>query len=320
MRACSCSPVPSRLEAGWARHPGQPTTVAPMEWDLQSCLVVPPGSEGGRNLLLGVIPTQTEGCAHGSALRAVHFVRAGSARANACLTCSRAVFPSEVGVVACRIECDRVSRLGVRTPSAGWGLCPASALGPTRRPPPLVGMAPIDEHVVPIVGGREEREWPGFADFARTAALAAVEPEPQRGIPAPLAIPSHTTAVEAVLTFVPSTHRLICGDARKLDDLPDASVHLVVTSPPYWTRGRRRPSIRRGVFSSKDHQTGVGAWRLIAAVSLAMLEIAGVPLVTYRPALLERIRHDRDKLALRRDEGSTYGGLSERRPGASSGD
>ena len=30
-------------------------------------------------------------------------------------------------------------------------------------------------------------------------------------------------------------HRLILGDARKLDFLPDQSVHLVVTSPPYWT-------------------------------------------------------------------------------------
>ena len=30
-------------------------------------------------------------------------------------------------------------------------------------------------------------------------------------------------------------HRLICGDARHLSFIPDTSVHLVVTSPPYWT-------------------------------------------------------------------------------------
>lgn len=29
------------------------------------------------------------------------------------------------------------------------------------------------------------------------------------------------------------TQRLILGDARNLDYLPDASVHLAVTSPPY---------------------------------------------------------------------------------------
>jgi site-specific DNA-methyltransferase (adenine-specific) len=32
-----------------------------------------------------------------------------------------------------------------------------------------------------------------------------------------------------------TTHRLRLGDARDLSFLPDASVHLVVTSPPYWT-------------------------------------------------------------------------------------
>jgi site-specific DNA-methyltransferase (adenine-specific) len=32
-----------------------------------------------------------------------------------------------------------------------------------------------------------------------------------------------------------TTHRLHRGDARHLSWIPDASVHLVVTSPPYWT-------------------------------------------------------------------------------------
>jgi site-specific DNA-methyltransferase (adenine-specific) len=31
-----------------------------------------------------------------------------------------------------------------------------------------------------------------------------------------------------------TTHRLIQGDARHLEFLPDESIHLVVTSPPYW--------------------------------------------------------------------------------------
>jgi len=32
-----------------------------------------------------------------------------------------------------------------------------------------------------------------------------------------------------------TTHRIRLGDARDLSWIPDASVHLVVTSPPYWT-------------------------------------------------------------------------------------
>jgi modification methylase len=35
--------------------------------------------------------------------------------------------------------------------------------------------------------------------------------------------------------FESTLHRLRCGDARNLAWIPDGSVHLIVTSPPYWT-------------------------------------------------------------------------------------
>lgn len=35
--------------------------------------------------------------------------------------------------------------------------------------------------------------------------------------------------------FAKTTHKLSVGDARDLSSVPDESVHLVVTSPPYWT-------------------------------------------------------------------------------------
>lgn len=35
-----------------------------------------------------------------------------------------------------------------------------------------------------------------------------------------------------------TTHRLINGDARDLSFLPDESIHLVITSPPYWNLKR----------------------------------------------------------------------------------
>jgi modification methylase len=37
---------------------------------------------------------------------------------------------------------------------------------------------------------------------------------------------------------VPTVHRLIMGDARDLSFIPNESVHLVITSPPYWTLKR----------------------------------------------------------------------------------
>lgn len=41
--------------------------------------------------------------------------------------------------------------------------------------------------------------------------------------------------IEAAIANVPTVHDLRVGDARDLSFVPDESVHLVVTSPPYWT-------------------------------------------------------------------------------------
>ncbi len=42
-------------------------------------------------------------------------------------------------------------------------------------------------------------------------------------------------AIEDSLLGMPTQHRLFLGDARNLDFIDDGSVHLVLTSPPYWT-------------------------------------------------------------------------------------
>lgn len=47
--------------------------------------------------------------------------------------------------------------------------------------------------------------------------------------------PKLTTAIEARLREIPTTHGLHQHDSRDLSFVLDESVHLVVTSPPYWT-------------------------------------------------------------------------------------
>jgi DNA modification methylase len=47
-------------------------------------------------------------------------------------------------------------------------------------------------------------------------------------------------ALEEAIRRVPSTHDLYLSDARTPPRLPPESVHLVVTSPPYWTLKRYR--------------------------------------------------------------------------------
>src|SRR5258708_756801 len=48
--------------------------------------------------------------------------------------------------------------------------------------------------------------------------------------------------IEQSVQTVPTTHRLHLGDARKMPHLTPESVHLVLTSPPYWTLKEYRDS------------------------------------------------------------------------------
>ncbi len=57
----------------------------------------------------------------------------------------------------------------------------------------------------------------------------------QTDIPRIARDPKLTALIESVLHEIPTNHDLYCQDSRSLDFLADASVHLVVTSPPYWT-------------------------------------------------------------------------------------
>ena len=41
--------------------------------------------------------------------------------------------------------------------------------------------------------------------------------------------------ITEAIAQIPTTHRLQQGDARDLHMVSDESVHLVITSPPYWT-------------------------------------------------------------------------------------
>lgn len=64
----------------------------------------------------------------------------------------------------------------------------------------------------------------------------------KRSLPRVAKDPRETARIADALQEVPSDHRMILGDARDLSALADGSVHLVVTSPPYWNLKRYRDS------------------------------------------------------------------------------
>jgi modification methylase len=54
--------------------------------------------------------------------------------------------------------------------------------------------------------------------------------------------------------FDKTTHRLRLGDARDLSWIPDSSVHLVVTSPPYWTLKQYAPGNDAQMGDIEDYE------------------------------------------------------------------
>lgn len=68
-----------------------------------------------------------------------------------------------------------------------------------------------------------------------------------------VAMPSGVAAVRAPRTIRQTTHTLHCGDSRQLDWIEAESVHLVLTSPPYWTL-KEYPTNKSQLGSISDYE------------------------------------------------------------------
>ncbi len=70
-----------------------------------------------------------------------------------------------------------------------------------------------------------------LAEFAGAANLDDIIPTLSKDVQA-------VRRIEGVAQSRPTSHELVLGDCRSADALPSHSVHLVVTSPPYWNLKR----------------------------------------------------------------------------------
>lgn len=66
--------------------------------------------------------------------------------------------------------------------------------------------------------------------------------DPQLDLPRIAKDPGLTASIELSVQRIPTHHQLHVGDARQMDFLRSDSVHLVLTSPPYWTLKKYRDS------------------------------------------------------------------------------
>ena len=97
-------------------------------------------------------------------------------------------------------------------------------------------------------GKPDRKESPGAA--VQGPDLASFLPEgilpldnPQTDIPRIARDKRLTGLIEEAVARIPTTHRLYLDDARNMRELAPGSVHLVVTSPPYWTLKEYRDSL-----------------------------------------------------------------------------
>lgn len=65
----------------------------------------------------------------------------------------------------------------------------------------------------------------------------------QTAIPRIARDPELTARIAHAVERAPTTHRLLLGDSRDLSELKTGSVHLILTSPPYWTLKEYRASL-----------------------------------------------------------------------------
>jgi len=74
-----------------------------------------------------------------------------------------------------------------------------------------------------------------LGEIAPGEAMTLARADQQRAIPAFAKDPRMLAAIEEAVRQVPTKHELICADSRHMGFIPDESLHLALTSPPYWT-------------------------------------------------------------------------------------
>lgn len=95
----------------------------------------------------------------------------------------------------------------------------------------------------------------GLPKKARRPPALPLEDNTPEGLKALLEANRHYREVAWPEPYNRTTHRLHRGDARELSWIPETSVHLVVTSPPYWTLKEYAPGNRdqMGHFEDYEH-------------------------------------------------------------------
>ena len=93
------------------------------------------------------------------------------------------------------------------------------------------------------ISARHNQSLNGAADLTQFVPVEVSSlKDPQTDIPRIAKDRDLIRLIEEAVRRIPTTHSLNLADARDMHPLPPGSVHLVVTSPPYWTLKEYRDS------------------------------------------------------------------------------
>lgn len=124
---------------------------------------------------------------------------------------------------------------------------------------------------------------------------------PRSGREVDLAVPAlarngaELSKLQASLDTRPTTHQLVLGDARHLRMLESASIHLVLTSPPYWTL--KDYSVRQGQLGTiSDYEQFLSELDNVWRECLRVLVPGGRLIVVVGDVCLSRREHGRHRV------------------------
>jgi len=124
-------------------------------------------------------------------------------------------------------------------------------------------------------------------------SLAATEQrEGQKAIPSIAKDPALCGEAEAAARAYPTEHRLFLGDCRSMDGVADESVHLAVTSPPYWCL-KKYPGARGQLGEVSDYEAFLTELDQVWKEALRVLVPGGRLVVVVGDVCLSRKQHGR---------------------------
>lgn len=143
--------------------------------------------------------------------------------------------------------------------------------------------------------GDENRALSGSRDLERLVpaeALALMRLDSQKAMPAIARRADLTATIEDGVRSLSTDHQLWVGDSRDLSRIPDESVHLVVTSPPYWTLKEYLPHSSQ-LGSIADYDEFLAALDRVWSDCLRVLVPGGRMVVVVGDVCLSRKQHGR---------------------------